>query len=384
MAENGASKHSVVVIKVGTSSLLRQDKNCIHLSQMAKLCEAVAALHDAGHKVVLVSSGAVGAGCQRLELKTKPTDLVQKQALAAVGQALLMRYYDDFFSALGKHCAQVLLTLENLANRSQYLNARNTFAALFEMGVIPVVNENDTVAVEELKFGDNDSLSAQVASLVSANWLFLLTDVDGLYTANPNSDPTARLIPIVEDIGALTADVSQSGTQWGTGGMATKLTAARLASAAGCHTVICKSDNPTVMERVLAGEQCGTVFMPQKEAAKGRKRWLLALPPRGELWVDGGARQAVLDHKSLFPAGVMRMTGKFSSQDAVRICDNEGRELARGLVNYADEELSRLMGKSSQDFTDVLGYMGVDEVVHRDNICLTCVGLARVDSEDAI
>lgn len=266
---------------------------------------------------------------------------------------------------------QVLLTLENLANRSQYLNARNTFDALFQLGVIPVVNENDTVAVEELKFGDNDSLSAQVAALVSAQWLFLLTDVDGLYTSNPQTDPSATRIDVVQDIGALSADVSQAGTQWGTGGMVTKLTAARLASAAGCRTVICKSENPGAVARALAGEQVGTLFMAVRNAAKGRKRWLLALPPRGELWLDAGACAALAARKSIFPSGVCKTAGGFAAQDAVRICDCEGRELARGLVNYSRPETEGLRGKRSRDFPGVLGYTGVAELVHRGNVCFT-------------
>jgi glutamate 5-kinase len=296
---------------------------------------------------------------------------VQKQALAAVGQAFLMRYYDDFFSTLGKRCAQVLLTLENLAARSQYVNARNTFDALFGLGVIPVVNENDTVAVEELKWGDNDTLSAQVAALVGAHYLFLLTDVDGLYTANPQRDPSAVRIPLVEDISALSADVSQAGTQWGTGGMATKLTAARLASAAGCRTVICKSDAPDAVARCLAGESVGTLFLPVKQAARGRKRWILALPPRGELRLDAGAVRALAARKSLFPAGCISHEGAFSAQDALRLCDSEGRELARGLVNYCAAEVVGLIGTSSRTTEAVVGYTGVPELVHRDNICFT-------------
>lgn len=253
------------------------------------------------------------------------------------------------------------------------MNARNTFDALFELGVIPVVNENDTVAVEELKFGDNDSLSAQVAALVSANWLFLLTDVDGLYTANPNTNPDATRIEVVEDIGALTADVSQAGTQWGTGGMVTKLTAARLASAAGCSTVICKSDAPGAIARALAGDSVGTLFKPVPNAAKGRKRWLLALPPRGEVWLDAGAIAALKARKSLFPSGVMKVSGQFAAQDAIRICDADGRELARGLVNYSRTEADDLRGKRSRDFPGLLGYTGVAELVHRGNVCFTAL-----------
>jgi glutamate 5-kinase len=267
----------------------------------------------------------------------------------------------------------VLLTLENLANRSQYLNARNTFHALFELGVIPVVNENDTVAVEELKFGDNDSLSAQVAALVSAQFLFLLTDVDGLYTSNPNTHADATRIEVVDDIGALTADVSQAGTQWGTGGMVTKLSAARLATAAGCATIICKSDAPGAIARALAGDKVGTLFQPVPNAAKGRKRWLLALPPRGEVWLDAGATAALKARKSLFPSGVTKVSGHFAAQDSVRICDADGRELARGLVNYSRTEADGLLGKRSREYPGVLGYTGVAELVHRGNVCFTAM-----------
>lgn len=229
-----------------------------------------------------------------------------------------------------------------------------------------MVNENDTVAVEELKFGDNDTLSAQVAALVSASHLFLLTDVDGLYSSNPATDPAAVRIPLVEDISQLAADVSQSGTAWGTGGMATKLTAARLASAAGCRTVICKSDAPGAIALALSGQSVGTLFLPVPHAAKGRRRWLLALPPRGELWLDAGAAAALGAKKSLFPAGVVKAVGRFGAQDAVRLCDSHGGELARGLANYSAAEVEALRGKSSRDYESALGC--VQGTAHREGL----------------
>ena len=228
---------------MGTSSLLRTEAGTLHLSQICTLCETVARLNRAGVRVVLVSSGAVGAGMFRMGLSEKPKEVAKKQALAAVGQVHLMRYYEDIFNTIGVKCAQVLLTLENLSNRKQYVRARNTFNALFDMGVVPVVNENDCVAVEELRFGDNDTLSAQVAALCEAQWLFLLTDVDGLYTSNPNTDPNAKRIEVVENINELDVDVGGAGSSVGTGGMVTKLTAARIACAAGCKTIVCLSSN---------------------------------------------------------------------------------------------------------------------------------------------
>lgn len=257
------------VIKVGTSSLIRSDTKALNLSSLASLVETVRDLKDLGFNVVVVSSGAVGVGCQRLRLPNKPTELAKKQALAAVGQIHLMRYYDDLFTALGLTCSQVLLTLDNLATRSQYINARNTFYELLRYGTIPIINENDTVAVAQLRFGDNDTLSAQVATLVEADWLFLLTDVDALYTGNPNTDPTAEPVREVDDVHDLTVDTKQAGTQWGTGGMATKLTAAGIATAAGCRMAICHFRNPGAILDIIAGEDnIGTVFNPLSESLK--------------------------------------------------------------------------------------------------------------------
>ncbi|KAL6745743.1 Aspartate/glutamate/uridylate kinase [Haematococcus lacustris] len=354
------------VIKVGTSSLVRPEQQTLNLSSLARICETIKALHAKGHYVIVVSSGAVGVGCQRMGLVNRPTQLAKKQALAAVGQVHLMRYYEDFLSALGLRCAQVLLTLDNLANRDQYLNARNTFTELLAYGAIPVVNENDTVAVQELRFGDNDTLSAQVATLVQADWLFLMTDVDCLYTANPKDDPSAQPIHEVEDISRLAVDTSTRGTQWGTGGMATKLTAGRIATAAGCTMVICNSSAPEAVVAVLEGQAVGTKFHPRARALRGRKRWILAVPVRGSIFMDSGAVQAVKGkHKSLFAAGITHVEGDFHTQDAVSLCDQQGMELARGLVNFSAEELQRLKGKSTQEFAQELGYNAQAEVVHR-------------------
>ncbi|PNW70105.1 hypothetical protein CHLRE_17g705850v5 [Chlamydomonas reinhardtii] len=387
----------IFVIKVGTSSLVRPEQQTLNLTNLARICETIKALKKMGHHVVIVTSGAVGVGCQRLGLATKPSQLAKKQALAAVGQVHLMKFYEDFLAALGLTCAQVLLTLDNLANRSQYLNARNTFTELLAYGVIPVVNENDTVAVQELRFGDNDTLSAQVAALVQADWLFLLTDVDCLYTANPKDDPNATPIYEVEDISRLTADTSTRGTQWGTGGMATKLTAGRIATAAGCTMVICNSTAPENIVRIVKGEpKLGTKFFPLPHSLKGRKRWILSVPVRGQLWLDAGAVRAVRDkHKSLFAAGITKVTGDFHAQDCVSLCDSSGVELGRGLVNFSTEEVAAVHGHghahgqghkeggghhhATHPVAEQLGFPTMEEVVHRENLVLLS---SEMDSDE--
>ena len=372
-----------VVIKVGTSSLLRQEAGTLHLSQICTLCETVARLHKHGIRVVLVSSGAVGAGMFRMGLTEKPKEVAKKQALAAVGQVHLMRYYEDIFNTIGIKCAQVLLTLENLSNRKQYVRARNTFAALFEMGIVPVVNENDTVAVEELKFGDNDTLSAQVAALVDARWLFLLTDVDGLYTSNPNTDPNAKRIEVVENINDLDVDVGGAGSSVGTGGMVTKLTAARIACAAGCKTIVCLSANleTDVEAAVLEGKSVGTAFLPAKKAAKGKKKWLLAVPVRGEIRVNQHGEKAVLRGMPLLMTHVTRVSenDSFRVQECVTVCDVDGNELARGLCNYASSTVREAVAvsdkKQTPDVTE--GWEddldGPPECIHANNLCVTHV-----------
>ena len=377
---------NTVVIKVGTSSLINEELGSMNLGALGQLCELVARLRRAGHRVVLVSSGAVGVGCQRLGLQAKPTDLTVKQALAAVGQPHLMRYYDDFFQALGMRCAQVLLTMDNMANRGQYLNTRNTFQELFNLGVIPVVNENDTVVVQELRFGDNDTLSAQVANVVAADFLFLLTDVDALYTANPKNDPSAKPIRIVEDLEELDVDTSTNGTQWGTGGMFTKLAAARIASAAGCTTCVCSSADIPVVERVLGGACEGTLFMPQIEGLGKRNRWILFAggSAKGTLVVTETAAASLYSRRrSLIAQDIVEVRGKdFPANDVVRVTDEGGNEFARCVVNYSSAEARLLAGKRPRDYGVTLGYNGPEEVAHKENIVfLARIGKSSSDAE---
>ncbi|MBD2447743.1 glutamate 5-kinase [Nostoc sp. FACHB-152] len=365
-----------IVVKIGTSSLTQPETGQLALSTIATLAETLCDLRRKGNRVILVSSGAVGVGCARLGLTERPKAIALKQAVAAVGQGRLMRVYDDLFTTLQQPIAQVLLTRSDLVQRSRYLNVYNTFKELLGLGVIPVVNENDTVAVDELKFGDNDTLSALVASLVEADWLFLLTDVDRLYSADPRSFPDAKPISLVSDIKELAQLQVQTGTQgsqWGTGGMVTKISAARIAVAAGVRTVITQGRYPRNLEKILQGELLGTHFEPQPEPTSARKRWIAyGLVPSGKLYLDAGAIAAISQAgKSLLAAGVKTVEGEFDTQDAVQLCDTNGNEIARGLVNYSSNELQKICGRHSREIPEILGYVGVDTVIHRDNLVLT-------------
>jgi glutamate 5-kinase len=361
-----------IVVKIGTSSLTRGESGGLALSTMAALVEVLVHLRQhLGVEVVLVSSGAVGVGCTRLGLVERPRTISLKQAVAAVGQGHLMRMYDDLCTALRQPIAQILLTRSDLVERNRYINVLNTFQELFELGVIPIVNENDTVAVDELKFGDNDTLSALVASLIHANWLFILTDVDALYSADPRTSPTAQPIRIVERIDDLAeVKAGDRGSRWGTGGMATKIAAAAIATDAGVRTVITQGKTPENILKILAGESIGTQFLPHPAPINARKHWIAhTLIPAGKITLDAGATDAILaGGKSLLAAGITQVSGDFQSQEAVQIIDVHGREIARGIVNYSHSELNLIKGRRSEEIPTILGYAGADTVVHRDNL----------------
>ncbi len=363
-----------IVVKIGTSSLT-QPNGRLALSTMAALIETLTNLRQQGYGVVLVSSGAVGVGSARLGLKERPRTMALKQAVAAVGQGRLMRVYDDLFTTLQQPIAQVLLTRRDFVERNSYVNAYNTFQELLQLGVIPVVNENDTVAVEELKFGDNDTLSALVASLIEADWLFLLTDVDRLYSADPRFYPDAQpisLVKSIEQLEVMQVLAGSSGSGWGTGGMATKITAARIATSCGIRTVITEGRFPHNIEKILQGEPLGTQFEPQPRTGNARKRWIAhGLIPAGKLYLDGGAVAAISQGgKSLLAVGITALEGEFDESEAVLLCDAEGREIARGLVNYNSDELHKISGHRSEEISTILGYPGSETVVHRDNLVI--------------
>ncbi|MCP6757858.1 MAG: glutamate 5-kinase [Fischerella sp. CENA71] len=365
-----------IVVKIGTSSLTQPETGQLAISTIATLAETLSYLRRQGNRVILVSSGAVGVGCARLGLTERPKAIALKQAVAAVGQGRLMRIYDDLFTTLQQPIAQVLLTRSDLVQRSRYLNVYNTFKELLELGVIPVVNENDTVAVEELKFGDNDTLSALVASLVHADWLFLLTDVDRLYSADPRFVPDAQpiaLVSSIKELEELQVQTGNQGSQWGTGGMVTKISAARIATAAGVRTVITEGKRSQNIEKILQGEPIGTHFEPHLEPTSARKRWIAyGLVPVGKLYLDEGAVAAISQAgKSLLAAGITALAGDFETQDAVLLCDSKGKEIARGLVNYSKADLQKICGRHSSEIPGILGYEGAETVVHRDNLVMT-------------
>lgn len=365
-----------IVVKIGTSSLTQPHTGHLALSTLASLVETLTRLVQGGHRVVLVSSGAVGVGCERLGWKERPRTIPLKQAVAAIGQGRLMRIYDDLFTSLKQTIAQVLLTRSDISDRGSYVNAGNTFQELLKLGVIPIVNENDTVSVDELKFGDNDSLSALVASLVEADWLFLLTDVEQLYSADPRTNPDAKPIYQVdnlEQLAALQIKTSDSQTGWGTGGMITKIEAARIAMGSGVRTVITQGKFPGNIEKILAGETIGTQFLPQPRPVNARKHWIAhVLVPTGKLYLDLGAVKALTElGKSLLAPGITQVEGEFYPSEAVQLCDPDGREIARGLVNYSSTELKKIQGCRSDQIPQILGYATADTVVHRDNLVIS-------------
>ena len=346
--------------------------------RFSALCDDVAAVALAGgvasqrrHPVV-VSSGAVALGVERLGLSRRPREMALKQAAAAAGQSQLMRLYDDHFEARGLICAQVLLTHGDIAHRGRYLNARRALGELLARDVVPVINENDTVSIEEIKFGDNDALAAMVVDLVEADLLVILTDAGGLYTADPRRHRDAERVPLVERVTpAVEALAQEGGSGAGTGGMASKLRAAKRASEAGVACAIVPGE-PGVLVRLFAGEDVGTLVLPQGERLRLRQRWMLDLKARGELRVDDGARRAVLEgKKSLLPSGVRGVEGSFAAGDAVEISSLDGTPFARGLCVYGADEVRLIQGKRSEEIEGALGYRLLDCVVHRDDLVVT-------------
>ncbi|GAA2099815.1 glutamate 5-kinase [Microlunatus panaciterrae] len=360
---NIAEAHRVVV-KVGSSSLTTP-KGGIDPERIEKLVDTLAQVRNGGREVVLVSSGAIAAGLSPLALKTRPRDLATQQAAASVGQGLLMGYYTQFFGRRGLGVGQVLLTVDDVTRRSHYRNAYRTLGKLLELGVVPVVNENDTVATHEIRFGDNDRLAALVAHLVHADALVLLSDVDSLYTSNPSKPGARRVADVRSDADLATIDTSARGSDVGTGGMTTKIDAARIATSAGIPVVLTLADRAA---RALAGEPVGTCFHPTGKRRPTRLLWLAhATDGHGELWLDDGAVRAVVQRKaSLLPAGITSVKGSFASGEPVDLVAPDGTVVARGLVNYDADELPDLIGRQTRDLAAELG-AGYDRtVVHRD------------------
>lgn len=341
---------------------------------MLELVRQVVQLHKQGCRVVLVSSGAMAAGRERLAFPNLPRDIPAKQMLSAVGQPRLMALYEQLFDIYKMPVAQVLLTRTDLADRTRYLNSRNTLNALLHQRIIPIVNENDTVATEEIRLGDNDNLSALVANLIEADLLVMLTDTPGLFTADPRTDSSARLIDDVTSTAIPQSLWEAVGTPGilGTGGMLTKLQAADLARRSGTTVVVAGGDEENVLPRIVAGEKLGTRFSALATPLEGRKRYILAGGNRlpGALTIDDGAANALRRGSSLLPVGVRSVTGKFDCGDTVRVVDSSGAEIARGLVNYNSVDLVRIVGKQSGEIEAILGGDFTDEVIHRNNLVL--------------
>jgi glutamate 5-kinase len=361
------------VVKVGTSVLTGSD-GTLDPAQIGHLAEQISAVTSTGRRVALVSSGAVGAGIGQLGLARRPDNLRQLQAAAAVGQAYLIRAYDEGFRRHGRHAAQLLLTHEDFDNRARYLNMRNTLTALFEYDAVPVINENDTISVDEIKFGDNDQLAAMVANLIQATLLVILSVVDGLCRADPGAAGLGEVVPLVshldDEILGLAGD---SRSSLGTGGMRSKLQAAALVTRAGGSVIIASGKRPEPLTRILAGEPVGTLFLARGATQGARKRWIgLTARPRGHLIVDAGARLALESGiKSLLAIGIVAVVGDFEKGDVVGIRDPDGREFARGLTNYPASDARRILGLRTEQARLAIGSALYDEVIHRDNLVLT-------------
>jgi glutamate 5-kinase len=362
-----------IVVKVGTNVLTGAD-GALDPARLQGLADQVQRLRRSGRKVALVSSGAIGAGIGRLGLGKRPTDLRHLQACAAVGQSFLMRAYEECLAGQGARTAQILLTAGDFDNRTRYLNARNTILTLFEWDCLPIINENDTVSVAEIRFGDNDHLAAMVTNLLQAPLLVLITVVDGLYGSDPSTDPNARIVSTVPRIDASIIDKAGDGrSPLGSGGMRSKLRAARLATEAGESVIIANGARASVLDDIMRAEPVGTLFLPHGGTMPAWKRWLgYTARPRGRLVVDAGARTAVEKNgRSLLPIGVVEVAGNFHKGDVIALADVEGTEFARGLTNYSSADASRIRGLRTERIADALGSVPYEEIVHRDNLVVT-------------
>ncbi len=358
-----------VVVKVGSAIITAEDG--MNLTVVKNLAKEIAFLHGSGREVILITSGAVAAGRRKINMDRANLSIKEKQALAAIGQTCLMNNYDEAFDIYGKKIAQILLTHSDLSDRKRYLNVRNTILTLFKFGVIPVINENDTVSTNELKFSDNDNLGALVANLIEADMFLCLTDVDALYDSNPQTDPQAKpLYTVTEVTPEIEAMAGNSKSALGTGGMQSKISAAKMVAAGGGSSFIGSGKQNNILQHLFSGEMVGTFFLPKKEKMKSRKRWIAyVLKTKGTLILDKGACAAVSKNgKSLLPTGIIRIEGKFKVGDSVVCLREDGKRIAVGLSNFNSEELSKIKGLRTDKIEQVLGYKEFDEVLHRNNL----------------
>lgn len=378
MLNNEASREALkkanrIVIKVGTSTITYANGKR-NFSQIDRLAREIGDLQNQGKEMILVTSGAVAVGVDRMGLPGKPKTIPGKQAAAAVGQGVLMHTYEKFFADYGQIVAQVLITKTEAIDRHRYTNTRNTFMELMRQRVIPIVNENDVVALDELKIGDNDNMSALVAGIVDADLVIILSDVDGLYTANPQTHPDAVIVPEVAEITPeIEASAGGVGSARGTGGMATKIQAAKAATSSGIHLVIASGTEKNAITRVLQGEELGTLFVSRENRLQFRKRWLaFGAKIAGSIVVDDGCAKAIRKAGgcSILPAGVFAVQGEFLPGSTVSVIDKDAHELARGLVHYSSAELEQIKGCNSGEIANILGHKNFDEVIHRDDLVI--------------
>ena len=360
-----------VVLKLGSSVITAKDG--LNMPLIQRLVGEIAALRQADRQVVMVSSGAVAAGLRKLGICIRPTGMPQMQAVAAAGQSSLMQTYEEAFAAHGLKVAQILLSHEDLAARRRFLNARNTLFTLLQWQVVPIINENDTVTTEELKFGDNDHLAALICNLVEADLLLLLTNTEGLYARDPREDPEAPLLTFLETTDSrLETAAGQRPNTLGTGGMASKLQAVKKAAAAGVPSLIANGLKPGVLGEIFNGQEVGTFFLPQTHRLSSRQYWLAYnVAPKGAILVDTGAREALIHRgRSLLPAGILEVFGGFRKGAPVSLLDPEGTTFAVGLSNYSSRDINRIKGKQTQEIAQSLGHKDYDEVIHRDNLVI--------------
>lgn len=373
VSREALQKAKRIVIKVGTSTITYANGKR-NFSQIDRLAREISDLQNQGKEMILVTSGAVAVGVDRMGLPGKPKTIPGKQAAAAVGQGVLMHTYEKFFADYGQIVAQVLITKTEAIDRHRYTNTRNTFMELMRQRVIPIVNENDVVALDELKIGDNDNMSALVAGIVDADLVIILSDVDGLYTANPQTHPDAVIVPEVAEITPeIEASAGGVGSARGTGGMATKIQAAKAATSSGIHLVIASGTEKNTITRVLQGEELGTLFVSRENRLQFRKRWLaFGAKIAGSIVVDDGCAKAIRKAGgcSILPAGVFAVQGEFLPGSTVSVIDKDAHELARGLVHYSSAELEQIKGCNSGEIANILGHKNFDEVIHRDDLVI--------------
>ena len=365
-----------IVVKIGTSSITKKNcddtkENCsIDPSFMESIAAQVSELRKHGKEVILVSSGAIGVGLNELGIAPKPREIPIRQAAAAVGQSILMQYWSEAFAKYGMKVAQILLTYEFYSDRVSYLNLRNSISTLLEYGVIPIINKNDCTCTNEIEaiFGDNDKLSAMVASKIDADLLIILSDIDGLYDKNPKTHSDARLLPLVERITPEIESYGGDPTSFkGVGGMRTKIKAAKICSMAGCYVLIANSEIKNVVLKILSGEDIGTLFLAERHIQKNRSRWIILSRASGAVHVDAGAKAAVLKKNSLLPAGIVGVEGIFDRGDVVKL-ECEGRVFAKGITDYTSEELIQIKGAHTNEIEGILGYKNYDNVIKKENI----------------